>query len=342
MKWSCTRFFRRAACVMALSATVLCVSPAASESADAADDAVFPRKPLELSIVFSPGGALDAAARALAREAEPLLGQTIIPRNQPGAGGMPGVARLTKAGPDGHSLAAVVSNALIFIPHRNAAPYKPLADVEPVLAFGQAAPLLITAPDAPYADIDAFLAATRERKGELRIGVPGLGTPSHIALAMMSRKDPSLNWRFVPFGGPGEAEAALLGGHVDAAASGALPRIRAGQLRPLMVLAGESLPALPGVPSLTDKGYADPGRGDSTFLLLAPAGTPEAVLDILEAAFAQAAQSENFRKALEGYSVTPALKSRAQAKAFLREAWNAETDTLAAVGLADRPATRPE
>lgn len=339
MEWYCTRFFRRAVGALAISTLALCAMPAVSK---ATDGNFFPAKSLELSIVFSPGGALDAAARALAQEAELLLGQAVIPHNQPGGGGMPGVARLAKARPDGYSLGAAVSNALIFIPHRNAAPYKPLADVEPVLAFGQAAPLLVAAPSAPYADLDAFLAATRARKGELRVGVPGLGTPSHIALAMMSKKDPSLAWRFVPFGGPGEAEAALLGGHVDAAASGALPRVKDGQLTPLIVLAGERLPGLPNVPSLTDKGFADPGRGDSAFLLLAPAGTPEAVLDTLEKAFSRAARSEGFLKVLEGYSVTPALKSRAEAKAFLRAAWEEETATLAEVGLADQPATRPE
>ena len=241
MKWYLSRHFQRTAGILVL-AVLLAALPSRLFAADSYD---FPHKVLVLSIVFSPGGALDAAARVLAGEAEPLLGQAIVPRNEAGGGGMPGVAKLAAARPDGYSLAAAVSNALIYIPHRNKAPYKPLADVEPVLAFGQAAPLLVVAPGSPYADIDAFFAASREHKGELRIGVPGLGTPSHIALAMMSKHDPSLTWRFVPFGGPGEAETALLGGHVDAAASGALPRIKTGQLRPLMVLAGSRLPALP-------------------------------------------------------------------------------------------------
>lgn len=338
MKWYSTRPLPRAAGVIVLTA-LLAALPARLFAADSHD---FPHKALELSIVFSPGGALDAAARVLAREAEPLLGQTIVPRNEAGGGGMPGVARLAAARPDGYSLGAAVSNALIYLPHRTRAPYKPLADVEPVLAFGQAAPLLVVAPGSPYGDIDAFLAASRERKGELRVGVPGLGTPSHIALAMMSETDPSLAWRFVPFGGPGEAEAALLGGHVDAAASGALPRVQTGQLTPLMVLAGSRLPALPGVPALTDKGFADPGRGDSLFVLLAPQGTPAETLDILEAAFSRAAQSEAFLKVLEGYSVTPALKSRAETRAFLADAWQAESAILAALGLTGQPATRPE
>ena len=338
MKWYLCRHFQRTAGILVL-AVLLAALPARLFAADSYD---FPHKVLDLSIVFSPGGALDAAARVLAGEAEPLLGQAIVPRNEAGGGGMPGVAKLAAARPDGYSLAAAVSNALIYIPHRNKAPYKPLADVEPVLAFGQAAPLLVVAPGSPYADIDAFFAASREHKGELRIGVPGLGTPSHIALAMMSKHDPSLTWRFVPFGGPGEAETALLGGHVDAAASGALPRIKNGQLRPLMVLAGSRLPALPDVPALADRGFADPGRGDSLFVLLAPRGTPETTLDKLEAAFTQAAQSEAFLRALEGWSVAPALKSRAETKAFLAEAWRAESAILAELGLTAQPATRPE
>ena len=315
---------------------LLLLSPFSALPALAADG------PTQLSIAFSPGGSLDTAARVLAREAEPLLGKNIIVKNSPSGGGMTGVARLAKDRADGSRLAACVTNALIFIPSRNSTPYHPLKDVEPLLIFGQASPVLVTRPDAPWQDMDAFLKATREKAGEMRIGVPGLGTPSHIALAAMAAKDPSLKWRFVPFGGPGEAEAALLGGHVDAAASGALPRVKNGQLHPLMVLAGTGLPALPDVPSLTDKGFADPGRGDSSFILLAPAGVPQKTLDELSRIFLKAAQSGALQKAMEGFSVAPVLMDRQEAKAFLRKAWEQEGDILKTAGIADRSAVSPE
>lgn len=296
---------------------------------------------IQLSIAFSPGGALDAVARALAREAEESLGKNIIARNVPGGGGMTGVAELAEARADGSRLAACVTNALIFIPSRSAAPYDPLRDVTPLLVFGQASPVLVTRPDAPWKNIDDFLNATRRQSGTLRIGVPGLGTPSHIALAAAAAKDPSLKWRFVPFGGPGEAEAALLGGHLDAAASGALPRIKKGQLAPLMVLSGTALPSLPGVPSLADKGFADPGRGDSAFILLAPAGAPEETLETLSRAFEKAARSDEVKKAAAAFPVAPVFMNRQQAGAFLREAREQEDDILKAAGLADSPATSP-
>lgn len=297
---------------------------------------------IRLSIAFSPGGALDTAARVLAREAEKELGKNIVVQNSPSGGGVTAVARLAESGTDGSRLAACVTNALIFIPCRNGAPYRPLEDVEPLLVFGQASPVLVTRPDAAWKDMDSFLEATRSKGGEIRIGVPGLGTPSHIALAVMAAKDPSLKWRFVPFGGPGEAEAALLGGHVDAAASGALPRVKSGQLHPLMVLAGTGLPALPGVPSLADLGCADPGSGDSSFILLAPAGVPEERLEKLSRAFEKAARSEAYLRTLEGFSVAPVLKNRQEAKAFLRRAWEEEGNILRAAGIADSPAASPD
>ena len=339
MKWHSTNFFRHL--LLGLSIIVLGTLQSPSPAAAAASD-TFPHKPIQLSIVFTPGSALDGMTRVLAKEAESLLNQTIIPQNNPGGGGMPGVARLAKSAPDGYSLGTCLSNALIFIPHRNTAPYRPLADVEPIIAFGQGAPLLVVAPNSPWKDMETFLEATRAKKGSMRIGIPGLGTPSHIALVMMSRKDPSLSWRFVPFAGPGEAEAALLGGHVDAAASGAVPRIKTGQLHPLLMLAGERAAALPDVPCLTEKGFDDPGQGDSVFLLLAPAGTPDAVLDILEKAFLKAASSEAFLHAMESYSVAPNLKNRAETKAFLAEAWKTESTVLAAAGLAEHAATQPK
>ena len=294
--------------------------------------------PVRLSVAFSPGGALDVAARALAKEAEKELGSAVIVQNTPSGGGMTAVARLATSRPDGSHLAACVTNALVFIPHKNEVPYHPLRDVEPLIVFGQASPVLVTRPDAPWKTLDSFFDATRKRGGEMRIGVPGLGTPSHIALAMIAAKDPSLKWRFVPFGGPGEAETALLGGHVDAAASGALPRIRKGQLHPLMVLAGTGLSALPNVPSLADRGFSDPGRADSSFILLAPAGTKEEELDRLARIFEKAAASQAFLNTLTSYSVAPVLMNREEAKTFLKEAWEEESAILRAVGIADTPA----
>ncbi len=329
MKWRIPHFFCLALVWLALLS--LPVVPEASASGGS----------IRLSIAFSPGGALDAIVRTLAREAEKDLGEKIIVENVPGGGGMTGVARLARARADGSHLASCVSNALIFIPARNDAPYDPLRDVEPLLIFGQASPVLVTRPDAPWKDMDAFLAATRQSGGTLRIGVPGLGTPSHIALAVMASKDPALSWRFVPFGGPGEAEAALLGGHVDAAASGALPRIKNGQLHPLMVLSGTNLPALAGVPSLSDKGFSDPGKGDSCFMILAPARTPEKTLEKLSLAFMKAAKSDACKKVMEGFSVAFVLKNRQEAKDFLRRAWQEENDILKAAGIADRPAATP-
>ena len=307
-----------------------------------AADQSYPSRPVEISIAFPPGGALDAAVRVLIQEAEPFLGQPVTALNTPGSGGVPAVTRLTKASADGYHLAACVSNALIFIPHRNAVPYRPLRDVTPVLSFGQAAPLLVTSPNAPWQNLDEFLAATREKPGELKIGVPGLGTPSHIALAMMSEQDPSLKWRFIPFAGPGEAEAALLGGHVDAAASGALARVRQGQMRGLLALSGERLPAMPDLPALTEKGFDDPGRGDSTFLLLAPAGTPDSILNRLEQVFLEAAESRTFKDTAAAYSVTPVLRGRSETQVFLREAWSRENSILKALDMGDAPATTPE
>lgn len=310
-----------------------------AEQAEARDA----EKSIRLSVVFAPGGALDTAARVLALEAEKILGQDIVVQNVPSGGGMMGVARLAKARADGSQLAACVSSALVYLPHRGKVPYHPLRDVEPLLIFGQASPVLVTRPDAPWTDLRTFLDAVRKRGGTMRIGVPGIGTPSHIALAMMTARDPSLKWRFIPFGGPGEAEAALLGGHVDVAASGALPRMMNGQLRPLMVLSGLSLPALPAIPTLSDAGFADPGKGDSAFVLLTPAGTPEGTMLRLEDAFIQAARSEVFRNALEKSSVAPLLLGKAQSKAFLKEAWRNEHSILKAAGITDvRPVAAPE
>ena len=324
MKWRMLHFFRIAAWLL------FCALPAATF----APQALAAKGSVRLTVAFSPGGALDGAARALAREAEKELGVDIVVQNMPSGAGMTAVAQLAADKADGTRLAACAGNALLFLPRKNDVPYDPLLDVEPVIVFGQASPVLVTRPDAPWKDWESFLEATKKSGGSMRIGVPGLGTPSHTALAMMAGKDPELVWRFIPFGGPGEAETALLGGHVDAAASGALPRISQGQLSPLMILAGTRLDALPQVPCLADGGFADPGRGDASFFLLAPKNVSEETLNRLEAAFAKAAASAPFRKTLEHFSGAPVLMNRQEAKAFLTEAWKEEDAGLRAAGLA--------
>ena len=325
MKWHISHVFRITTWLLFCALPVVTLAP----------QAVAGKESIRLVVAFSPGGALDSATRALAREAEKELGLDIIVQNTPGGAGMTAVAQLAESEADGLHLAACAGNALLFLPHRNLVPYDPLRDVEPLLVFGQASPVLVTRPDAPWKDMASFLETTRKNGGKMRIGVPGLGTPSHTALAMIAAKDKTLSWRFIPFGGPGEAEAALLGGHVDAAASGALPRIRQGQLFPLMILAGTGPDALPQTPSLSDGGFADPGRGDASFFLLAPKNVPEKTLNRLSPAFEKAARSEAFLKELEHFSVAPVLKNRREAKAFLAEAWKEEEAALKAAGLAE-------
>lgn len=330
MEWKILRVFRIFALLLAMT-----LYPSTGMEAYAVG------KSITLSIVFAPGGALDTAARVLAQEAEKELGQNIIAQNNPSGGGVMGVAKLAKAKADGSQLAACVSNALIYLPYRSRVPYDPFRDLQPLLIFGQASPVLVTRPDAPWKDFAGFLTASRNGQSPVRIAVPGIGTPSHIALAMIAKSDPTLVWRFIPFNGPGEAEAALLGGHVDAAASGALLRIKNGQLSPLMVLASMPLPALPSVPSLTDAGFSDPGRGDSAFLLLAPAGLPEEKALRLEAAFEKAARSNAFRQALEKTSVAPILLNRQQSRKFLEDAWQNEGPILKAAGISTGASSTP-
>lgn len=322
MTWHISQFFRIAAWLLFCTLSAAVFSP----QAHAAKGSV------RLTVAFSSGSALDSAARVLAREAEKTLDIDIVVHNMQGGAGMAAVADIATAKADGTRLAACAGNALFSLPRKSDVPYNPLTDVEPIIVFGQASPVLVTRPDAPWKDWGSFLEATKMRGGDMRIGVPGLGSPSHAALAMMAEKDPALVWRFIPFGGPGEAETALLGGHVDAAASGTLPRIKQGQLSPLMILAGTRLDALPQTPCLTDGGFADPGRGDASFFLLAPKNVPEETLKRLEEAFAKAASSQAFRKTMEHFSVAPILMKRREARAFIAGAWKEDDAGLNAQG----------
>jgi tripartite-type tricarboxylate transporter receptor subunit TctC len=304
----------RNACASLLSALLatLAASPAA-----AADP--YPARPIRLVVPAAPGGGTDISARILADALGPALGQTIVVDNRAGAGTTLGADIVSKATPDGYVL-LISPNSLAF----NAAlytklPYDTLRDFAPISLVADQPNILVVHPSLPAKTFQDFVALARSQPGKLVYGSGGIGVGSHLAmeLLLMSQK---IGLVHVPYKGVGPAITALLGNEVAALLStfaSALPHAKSGRLRALGVTSAQRAPALPDIPTIAESGV--PGFEYGTWYgLLAPAGTPRAVVEKLSRATAGALASPKTAERFVGQGLTPTPSTPAQFSAHLK------------------------
>jgi tripartite-type tricarboxylate transporter receptor subunit TctC len=270
---------------------MLCVWLGAT-AGGAAAQGMWPDKPLTMIVPFPPGGVADTVARPLAEALSRELKQPVVVQNKAGAGGALGIGEAAKAAPDGHTLLLSLSSISIL----------PEADVvygrKPVYTLDQFVPIaritadptvLVVRAEAPWKTLDQFLADMRSKPGRFNYGSSGNYGTMHVPMEMLKA---SAGFRMVhiPYTGAGPAVLALLGGQVDALASGPasiVSHIKAGKLRALAHWGDKPLVALPEVPSLKQAGHAVQFAQWSA--LFAPAGTPGPVVQRLREAARKAA-----------------------------------------------------
>lgn len=259
----------------------------------------FPVKPLTLVVPFAPGGNLDVVARTLAPALERALGQPVIVENRAGAGGALGAASVARAEADGHTLLVTTPNAIVVLPQMTRTTYK-LESFQPVgLAATTALVLVVKGSDSRFKDIDALLAHARANPGRLAAGHAGPGTTNHLAL-MQFEEAARIQLNTVPYKGSAPALVDLIGGQTDLVVdqlTSSAPHIQSGALRALAVMSRERDPALSAVPTLREAGLADFEATTATGLM-APAGTPAAVVDSLNAGLRKALGEEAVRARL--------------------------------------------
>jgi len=283
-------------------------------AAPAARAAEFPERPLRLVVPFAPGGNLDFTARLLAPSLARLLGQPVVVENRAGAGGVVGTEAVARARPDGHTLLMGSSGPLSLLPATTPSlPYDPLRDLAPVAAAYRIPIVVVAARDLPAADLAGLVALARRRP--LTAGTSGSGTGAHLAVELFSHGS-GVTLLHVPYRGTGPAFTDLVAGTIDTVfdqLSSALPLHRDGRARILGVGAARRLATLPAVPTLREAGLVEPEL-TTTLGLLAPAGTPAAVIETLRAAVAATLADAEIRARLDslgaevmsGAEVTPA------------------------------------
>ena len=250
------------------------------------------------------GAATDVVTRQFVAAMAQKLGQPIVVENKAGGATMLGAQAVAKSAPDGLTLLSATTSTLCVLPSVQPSARETLKDLVPIAAFSISPFVYATSADAKYQNFGELLAAAKANPGKLTFGSSGTGTLTHMVVELMSVIG-KVNFTHVPYKGVTGAYADVMGGRVDFLADGpasVLTQVRANRMRPLVVTAPQRLPTLPNVPTVAELGLAG-AEADFTGGLLAPIGTPPAVIARYEAAALDVARSPAFRDylATQGY-----------------------------------------
>jgi tripartite-type tricarboxylate transporter receptor subunit TctC len=279
----------------------------------------YPSRPITIVAPFPPGGMADLHARPIAAALEKVLKNPVGVINKTGAAGAVGMQQVATSRPDGYTLLLALSSISIIPEADNLFDRQPAFQVdqfEPIALLSADPTILVVRTESPWKTAREFIEDARRRPGEIAFSSSGVYGTLHVAMELLSHAA-GIKLRHVPYAGAGPALTAILGGHVDALASGpavVLPHIKAGKLRPLGGWGDRRVAALPDVPTFKELGYPD-----AEFYiwagLFAPRGTPEPVLGKLQEAVRQAVTDAEFKGAMDKMQTPIAFK---QGDAFRR------------------------
>ena len=280
----------------------------------------YPSKPVKVIVAFAPGSATDILARVMADAFSKSMGQPFVVENKPGAGGIPGTEQAKNAPADGYTLTMCPSGPFGINPAiYSRLPYDPLKDFEPIGNIGFTPQTLVVGSQQPYKTLKEFVAAAKAKPGEIAYGSLGVGSTSHLTMEAFSTAA-GIKLNHIPFKGSGEAQAQLIGGSVPAMSDtvpGVKNQVAGGKLRPLGVAIPQRSPFLPDVPTVAEQGY--PGFESVGWIgLAAPAKTPVAILDKLNAEIQKMLASPEVKEKLQSLAFTPIGGSRQEFAAFIR------------------------
>ncbi|HSS28468.1 MAG TPA: tripartite tricarboxylate transporter substrate binding protein [Usitatibacter sp.] len=280
----------------------------------------YPTRPVKIIVAFTPGSATDILARLTADSFTKSMGQTFVVENRAGAGGIIGTQAAKDAAPDGYTLTACPSGPFGINPGiYSHLPYDPVKDFEPISDIAFTPQVIVVGAQFPYKTLKDLVAAAKAKPGEVAFGSLGVGSTSHLTMeAFQSAAGVKMN--HIPFKGGQEAQAAILGGSFPVMSDtvpGTLAQVKAGKLRALGVAIPQRSPFMPDVPTIAEQGY--PGFESVGWIgLCAPAKTPVAILDKLNAEVQKMLASPEVKDKFQKLAFTPAGDSRAHFAAWIK------------------------
>lgn len=284
-------------CVFAVLGVVTCVCAQAQD---------YPQRPLRMIVGLPAGGSTDLMGRLVAAKLSERFGQQVVFDNRPGASGIIGADIVAKAQPDGYTLLMAGGSFGIISSLYTKVPFDTAKDFAPVALFATSPYVFVVHPSVPVTTMQEFIAYAKARPGKLNFAGSTPGSVQRLSGELLKRVT-GIDMLYVPYKGTGVLMPDLLGGRLHAAIDNVLvvvPYMKSGQLRGLAVTSAKRSVVVPELPTIAESGA--PGfQSGGWFGVLAPAGTPQAVIKRLNHEISQAMQQPDVRERLLGQGAEP-------------------------------------
>jgi tripartite-type tricarboxylate transporter receptor subunit TctC len=318
------------ACALALLTLAFTPSwPAASWAQD------YPNKTVRIIVPFGPGGPADVFSRQVAQYLSEALKQSFVVENRPGAGSIIGTDAVAKSAPDGYTLLAMSNTHTTNESLTPNKPFQLMRDFVPVAGMNYSDLVMVIHPEVPAKDLKEFIAYAKSKAGQLNYASSGPGTPYHMAGELFKAMS-GTNLVHVPHKASGEMRNSVIGGHVQMAFDAITtmaPNVKAGQVRALGTSATKRSTVLPDVPTIAEAGV--PGYESTIWLgIMAPAGTPKAIVDKLNAEINKAIARPEVKAAWDQQGAVALVMTPAEFDAYLRKDIEKWAGVVKAAGLA--------
>jgi tripartite-type tricarboxylate transporter receptor subunit TctC len=266
----------------------------------------YPGRPVRVVVGFPAGGPTDVIARLVAQKLSDALGQQFFVENVGGAGGNIASGQVARAAPDGYTIMAISTGFVVNPSLYAKVPYDAVKDFEPVTLVAVSPNVVVVNPAVPAKSLPELVKLIKDNPGKYSFAGPGVGSTPHLG-GELFRLTFNLDLVHVPFTGAAPAVQATIGGHTPIAFT-ALPSsfsaIQAGQVRALGVAASERAPAIPDVPTYAEQGIKDQ-EADTITGIVAPAGTPKEIVDLLSREIARAVAQPDAKERLMALGFKP-------------------------------------
>jgi tripartite-type tricarboxylate transporter receptor subunit TctC len=295
----------------------------------------YPAKPVRLVVPFGPG-APDSVGRLLAAGLQDQLHQPFVVENKPGANGIIGTQTVTSAAPDGYTLLVTSTSIVVNPSMQKTLPYDLSKDIAPItnIATGEALILGVNT-SVPAKNVQELIALSKQPGSRLSYGSPGVGNTLHLASELFKART-GMVMEHVPYKGAGPAIAALIGGEIQVMIMTpplSLPHIRSGKIRPLAYTHSRRASFLPDVPTMKEAGVNGMEIDGGWYGLFAPAGTPPAIVEKLQAATRAAVNDPKLRERFEALALTPVGNAPAEFRKFFFEQIKAYAEMVRVAGI---------
>lgn len=282
----------------------------------------FPSQPVRLVVPYSAGGGTDGVARILAKELRDVLDQSVIVENRPGAGATIGHDYVARAKPDGYTLIVSANTLAVFDLMYKNLPFDPAKAFTPIADIANSPMVLVGGGKGPYKDLQEVINSNKGKEDPLHYGTAGVGTPMHLAGELLAFRT-GADFEHVPYKGSGPALADVLAGHIPFGIFGlssTLGHIRDGNLKAYGVFEAERSSLDPDILTMSEAGVSD-AAAPLIYTVLAPAGTPQPIVDTLSAALKKIINSESIKPLFAAQGFVPQYGTPAQVtKTFNEEA----------------------